>query len=127
MLASLHNSTRARIPTGRLEKAFSILERKVPKLKKAELSLVFVGPGRMRALNKSYRGKDKPTDVLSFDTGDIFISPAQARKQSSHYHREVVLLAVHGALHVAGMDHDTPRKEKKMFGLQEEITKKAFS
>lgn len=87
------------------------------------LALEFVGEDRIRELNREYRGLDEPTDVLSFgidenqpapgprELGDVFICPAQTKDI-----REAV---VHGALHLAGMDHE--RDDGEMLALQDEI------
>ena len=77
---------------------------------------------RIRALNREHRGRDEPTDVLSFpvdevaaagprELGDVVICPEHTRDL-----REA---AVHGALHLTGMDHETDDGE--MLALQAEI------
>ena len=83
----------------------------------------FVGEERIRALNLEYRRIDEPTDVLSFgvdedgpaagprELGDIVICPAHTEDL-----REAIL---HGALHLAGMDHETDDGE--MLALQAEL------
>ena len=73
----------------------------------------------MRALNRKYRGKDKPTDVLSFPAdddaelsglGDIVIATGVARRQArggrSFVPAELRVLALHGLLHLLGYDHE---------------------
>lgn len=112
----------------------------------AELSLSFVNNEQIRDLNRIYRGKDQPTDVLSFALeetmedetgiigvdmprilGDIIISVPKAKSQAEEYghsfERELGFLAVHGFLHLLGYDHQTDEEEKEMFGIQEEILK----
>ncbi|MEK7582970.1 MAG: rRNA maturation RNase YbeY [Patescibacteria group bacterium] len=89
-----------------------------------ELSVNIVSPQKMRSLNKTYRGKDKPTDVLSFPIrvkhdilylGDIFINRTDAKKN-------LPFLVVHGFLHLMDYDHErSEREEKIMFTLQDEI------
>ena len=82
-----------------------------------ELSLVLAGDGLLRRLNRVYRGKDKPTDVLSFPgeggeagLGDIVISVANAERNARRFGRtlpeELDVLALHGFLHVLGYDHE---------------------
>lgn len=101
-----------------------------------------VGDSTIRKLNRGYRGKDKATDVLSFDApkacrkangflGDIVISvptaKRNAREQKVGLKQELIRLAVHGTLHLLGYDHEGRSKKKdiqKMFGLQEKIVKK---
>lgn len=83
-----------------------------------EVSLVLTGDRAVRALNARYRGKDRPTDVLSFpgggaegELGDIVISVEAAEKNARHLGRtlgqELDVLALHGFLHVLGYDHET--------------------
>jgi len=83
----------------------------------ADVTVTFLGPARMRALNREWKGHDYPTDVLSFAllppdgvlTGDIYICPAVARAQARmlgvREREELVRLVVHGTLHVLGHDH----------------------
>jgi len=81
--------------------------------KKYELSLVFVGNSLSKKLNAIYRGKDKPTNVLSFpiskSSGEIFID-------LSFKEHSVIFLFIHGILHLKGMQHGATmeREEKKL-------------
>lgn len=95
------------------------------------------GNDRIRDLNRKYRGLDEPTDVLSFESGeinpetgelylgDVVISLPKVRehaRQAGHTVRdELALMVVHGILHLNGYDHDNQKAEKKMFSLQNEI------
>jgi probable rRNA maturation factor len=83
-----------------------------------EVALLLAGDRTVRRLNARYRGKDKPTDVLSFPgpggeagLGDIVISvetaQRQARTAGHGLGRELDVLALHGFLHVLGYDHET--------------------
>lgn len=97
------------------------------------VSIGFVSPAQMRALNRQWRGNDKVTDVLSFALdvgslkGEILLSYEQANlqaKQMKHSVRdELCFLIVHGVLHLWGYDHEDPEDAKKMFLLQEKILK----
>lgn len=115
----------------------------------SEMSITFMDNERIQVINRDYRGKDAPTDVISFaieeagqnempiffddekmtdlpnELGDIMISTQRAQEQAAEYghsyEREVGFLALHGFLHINGYDHMTPEDEKKMFGLQKEI------
>ena len=89
-----------------------------------ELALSTVGATRMRTLNRRYRGKDKPTNVLLFPPsrtrlsrgadprplGDVVICPAvlrrEAREQGKAERAHWAHLVVHGTLHLAGYDHE---------------------
>lgn len=74
-----------------------------------EGSVAFVTDAAIKRLNRTYRRKDTPTDVLSFDYGEIVISLPTAKRQARDHgvslRDECCLLAVHGALHVLGFDH----------------------
>ena len=95
-----------------------------------------VGPERMKALNRQYRGKDTPTDVLSFplqegdiidpeDWGDVFLCPQYIRRQAKRFRvpfrEESTRSLVHGLLHLSGHDHETKQDAARMFRLQERI------
>lgn len=109
-----------------------------------EVSITFVSNERIREINREYRDKDAPTDVISFAMeelgegeielvgaviprvlGDIIISTSRAKEQADEYGhsymRELGFLAVHGFLHLLGYDHMTEEDEKVMFSLQKEI------
>lgn len=120
-------------PTGELKKiTASIL--KALERSQAELSIALVGDKEMRPLNAKYRKKNKTTDVLSFPAdnpatakrvllGDVIISVEQARRQAKERNhslkREMVILLIHGILHLLGYDHErSPRQAKIMAGLE---------
>jgi len=105
------------------------------KLKKSvEFSLAFVSPVIIRQLNQKYRSVDKVTDVLSFPfddkemVGEVVICLSQAKKQAKMYkhsvEEEVVILLVHGLLHLFAFDHIKKKDADKMFPLQKKILKK---
>lgn len=83
--------------------------------KKFEVSLVFVGDKRSHALNFSYRGKDKPTNVLSFplskESGEIIIALPYARREAKDFDAtpddHILYLFIHGCCHLKGLDHGT--------------------
>jgi probable rRNA maturation factor len=89
-------------------------------------------------LNKLHRGIDKPTDVLSFPAeelpdeiesspylGDIIIAypytQAQAEQEGFSMADSLVLMVIHGALHLLGYDHDTPENRAEMWNIQSEV------
>jgi probable rRNA maturation factor len=83
-----------------------------------EVTLLLSGDRTVRSLNARYRGKDKPTDVLSFpgggtvgELGDVVISVETAARNTRGSRRtlaqELDVLALHGLLHVLGYDHET--------------------
>ncbi len=112
----LNRQRRRRLDAGRLRR---VLRGAARRLKVGgEVALVFAGDRTLRTLNARYRGKDKPTDVLSFPgpggaegLGDIVISVATAERNARALGRslsqELDVLALHGFLHVLGYDHET--------------------
>lgn len=104
----------------------------------ATLTIVLAGDERLQELNQQYRGQDKATDVLSFPAGepfpetetylgDIAISiPMAGRHAAQAKHSlvaELVLLVVHGVLHLLGYDDVEPSDREKMWGVQRRILK----
>jgi len=125
-----------------------ILETAIRKLKlnkNFSVSVNLVGEKKIKELNKKYRNKNKPTDVLSFpindhvvgsrqssvvscDLGDIFICLSIAKKETKRENvsikRKLAQLVVHGFLHLLGCDHEKSKKEaESMFKLEEKILK----
>ena len=117
---------------------YSAMEKE--KLEDTSFTLIIVDNKYIHELNKTYRGIDRETDVITFaledeDTlvigdnerilGDIYISIDRARSQAEDYGhsflRELSFLAVHGFYHLLGYDHQTEEEEKIMFGKQEEV------
>lgn len=110
---------------------------------RAEVSVVLVSKARMRRLNNAAFRKNRPTDVLAFPQwegriprnfgnfillGDVVLCPQvvreQAEREKNLLRAQWALLWVHGLLHLLGFDHDTPRRKKKMFLLQDAILRK---
>ncbi len=107
----------------------------------ASVGIRIVDDRAIRSLNRTHRGKDKVTDVLSFsateglpevmasaakgELGDIVIDLPQVRRQAKAIGRspkdEFALMVVHGTLHLLGFDHESLKDEAKMFALQHDI------
>lgn len=110
----------------------------------AEVSVTFVTNERIQEVNREFRDKDQPTDVISFALeemgegemeiigldqppmlGDIIISIQRAKEQAEDYGhsfmRELGFLACHGFLHLLGYDHMDEQEEKEMFTKQKDI------
>lgn len=105
----------------------------------AVFSIVFVGLEEIHALNKNYRGIDRPTDVISFALedsddfelegvrvlGDIYVCIDKMKEQALEYghseKRELSFLVCHGLLHLLGYDHMKKEDEVIMFGKQDKI------
>jgi probable rRNA maturation factor len=108
----------------------------------AELSLLFVNDLQIQALNRKHLGRDKPTNVLAFSMregefstlhphllGDLVISVETAKRQSNRFGLNememVILLMVHGVLHLIGYEHvgtkkgvrDMTLKQKELFHI----------
>lgn len=102
---------------------------------RGELAIVLTDDSEMRALNRRWRGKDKPTNVLSFPAkdsfavqgatrllGDVVIAyqttAREAREEHKTFTQHLSHLAVHGYLHLLGYDHEAERDAKRMEKLE---------
>ena len=100
-------------------------------LKNEEVSLLLTSDEQIQELNKTYRHKDRPTDVLAFAQregefgalagsllGDVIVSiPTATRQAAQRKHdllSEVTMLMAHGILHLLGWDHETAAKDRRM-------------
>jgi len=132
-LCMFKNDDSARIPRRLIGDLFVRLMTGEKKRRwKGELNLVFVDNQEIRRLNREYRGKDKVTDVLSFNIeepnsaeatfGEVYIcSPravAQAREYGVTVTEELLRLACHGFLHLLGYDHENDKDSAKMRELE---------
>ena len=113
---------------------------------RVEMGLVVTSQERVRQLNRNYRGRDEPTDVLAFSAreeidadlppfaqppdgvlhlGEVIISYPQAVIQAKEHHhsvkKEIAVLVIHGVLHLLGYEHDKPEPERQMKSREEEI------
>ena len=115
---------------------------KILDIKKCEFNIIIVNNAYIKEINKTYRGIDRETDVISFALeddktfnpeehvlGDIYISIDKVYEQAKEYghsrRRELCFLALHGMLHLLGYDHMKKEDEEIMFGLQERILNEA--
>ena len=105
----------------------------------SEISLVLADDDFVHILNRDYRGKDKPTNVLSFENadkppqgqpwlaGDIIIAYQtvlkEAKEQDKTFCAHLAHLLIHGTLHLQGYDHLNARQAKKMESLETNIMK----
>ena len=102
----------------------------------AELGIVFVDDSRIRELNRRYLRRDKPTNVLAFSMregefpmlhphllGDLVISVETAERQSHRFGLSagdmVILLIIHGILHLLGYDHLQSKKKAREMALKQ--------
>ncbi len=109
-----------------------------------ELSVALVDDGAIHELNRTYRHKDKPTDVLAFPLqemaplgpatrklpvgllGDVILSVETAQRQASRHRHpllaELTMLLAHGLLHLLGHDHQTDAQERVMTARTRDLT-----
>jgi probable rRNA maturation factor len=115
-----------------LESFAEVLRKRVARGR--EFHCRIAGDAELQKLNEQFRGKDDPTDVLSFPAdagemrlagaflGDIAISLARARAQAREYKHstedEIRILMLHGVLHLNGLDHETDSGEMKRTELR---------
>jgi probable rRNA maturation factor len=120
----INHQNRVRVALPPLEKFARQLRREV-RLNGREVSICLVSDAEMARLNKTFRGKRGPTDVLSFpenakgalrrgslkSLGEIAIAPMVARRNAQRFGRtlpeELRILILHGVLHLMGYDHET--------------------
>lgn len=104
----------------------------------AEVSVSLVSREEIRRLNRTFRGVDRETDVLSFPLeeeeslcgsvtylGDVIVCPFVIASQSGDfgttYRQEFCLMVIHSVLHLLGWDHVDEEEKKRMFAKQEKI------
>ncbi|GHD15540.1 rRNA maturation RNase YbeY [Tianweitania populi] len=104
----------------------------------SELSILFTDDASIQELNREWRDKDKPTNVLSFPAfpvepgdplppmlGDIVIAREtvvrEAQEETKPFDHHLTHLTVHGLLHCLGFDHETEEQAEEMEGLEREI------
>lgn len=97
-----------------------------------EVSIVLTNDIEIQKLNKQYRGKDKPTNVLSFEQelpilGDIVLAyetiKKESKEQNKSFKAHFTHLLIHGLLHLLGFDHQAQQDADKMEGLEIELLK----
>jgi len=97
--------------------------------REGELSFVLMDDAKIRVLNRDYRGKDKPTNVLSFPVpppapllGDIVLAREtllrEAAEKSVSFEHHLTHLVMHGWLHLQGFDHQTESEAQEMEALE---------
>ena len=113
-----------------------------PRSARGEVGIALVSDARMRTLNRSYRGHDYATDVLSFPAdgsetaaraprvlGDIVIAAGVAKRQARDaghsLQTELRVLALHGLLHLLGHDHEAPDDNGRMERIESRLRRKA--
>ena len=127
MIEILNRQKKTRIERARFERLLRTLLRRYG-VRKGTVTLAFVGDATIRRLNRQFRKKDKPTDVLSFpimergpegffQLGDIIISvpraAAQAKDLGHSLRYELQFLTIHGFLHLLGFEHFRGHEEEE--------------
>ena len=129
MTLDIFKEVSAKIPRRKIFKLFQkIMSEEIEPDIGSRVNLIFTTKGRIRELNKSHRGQDKATDVLSFNIddrseaesvfGEIYISADIANKHAKDYGNnfstELLRLTCHGLLHLLGYDHIKESDASKM-------------
>ena len=117
-----------------INKTFEVLD-----IKNANMSVILIDDDKMKELNKTYRGVDRTTYVLSFalednntfkspirELGEVYVSIPKMIEQAKEFNhsekRELSFLVCHGLLHLLGYDHTKSEEDEKLqFGLQDKI------
>jgi len=134
MLEIINNQRKVKIDAKAFEEFAGKVVEKISQTSGRFLTIAFVSDKKMRLFNKTFRGKDTTTDVLSFpfeaeefeagdnNLGDIFISLDQAKRQAEEnnltFEREIRQLILHGILHLCGFDHETDAGEMNRLELK---------
>ncbi len=99
-------------------------------MKLGEIFVVLISDRRMASLHRRFLNQSGPTDVLTFQHGEIFISVETARRNARAFGnslgRELRLCIVHGLLHLHGFDDQTEAGARKMKAAQEKILAALF-
>lgn len=123
------------VPLRSLVRETLALERRRP----GDIAIVLADDALLRELNRRYRGKDRATDVLSFEyadpatgssiQGDLAISLDRMREQARRFRvsrgRELARLVVHGTLHLSGHDHHRAAERRVMRAAEQRALRAA--
>lgn len=121
---------RSKVPRAEIVRRLEAMV-KALQIENLEVSFVLTSDEQIQKLNREYRGKDKPTDVLAFAQregefgslagellGDVIVSVPTAERQARAAGKtlmdELTMLLAHGLLHLLGWDHDTAAKDRRM-------------
>lgn len=148
-MVEINNLTTAQVNESLVKKAADHVLKKEKIAKATELSIAFIGPGRMRKLNKTYKKRNRVTDVLAFPEAKIAfdkfrIGPAEkikglgeiviclrevkknAKKYDTIFDKELARIVIHGLLHLLGYDHEKSAKEADRMEEKEKEYLKTF-
>lgn len=135
----VNNLTRRRVDLKVIKKAAEAALKLLGKIGDFELSIALVGEQKMRSLNLHFRGKNNPTDVLSFsfqedpaDKGNILgevviylpYAEKQARELGISFRENLATLTAHGVIHLCGIDHERSDSEhERTIEIQKQVLK----
>lgn len=95
-----------------------------------ELEIIFLSDNAIKSINRRYKKRDRPTDVLSFSLdslGEIFISLdtalSNSRVYKTEFPEEAVRYVIHGILHLFGYDDESPKARSRMSAKEDRILK----
>ncbi|MFA5714533.1 MAG: rRNA maturation RNase YbeY [Candidatus Paceibacterota bacterium] len=95
-----------------------------------EISIAIIDSLEIKKLNKQYRKKNRPTDVLSFgkvreEIAEIVICPEEVEKNGKDFKKELIEVLIHGVLHLLSYDHEKKKSDAEvMFKKQKEYLSK---
>ena len=135
MTVEINNESGWQVDSKALQEAAKWVFRHLKISAQCELSILFTDPDSIALLHEQYMGLEGPTDVLSFPMdevrpgkgsqgmlGDIMICPQvaciQAKCTGHSTIDEILLLEIHGILHLLGFDHNSDKLQRQMFDLQ---------
>jgi len=129
------NETDAEIDQRRIQKLITHILKSEELALETIINIVLTDNATIHELNKKFLGRDRPTDVISFNVhteylpselqilGDVYISVEKANEQVENFHvplqDELQRLVTHGILHLIGHEHDNPEQQEKMEALTE--------
>ncbi len=139
----INNQRKTELDLKSIEKATSYIADKFDPDTGKSLNIIFVNDKEVKMLNKNHRDIDRVTDVLSFSyldgliekdkdaypsiIGEVYISPAIALKNALEQGEgwslelEIILLIVHGILHIYGYDHEDNESRAVMYNIQNSL------
>src|SRR3989338_1274558 len=139
LFIDVNNLTRRRGNSEIIKKTAKAGLKFLGKIGNFELSIVLAGSQRMQSLNLRFRGKDNPTDVLSFcfqedhaDKGNVLgevviclpYAEKQARELRISFSENLATLTAHGVIHLCGIDHERSDSEhERTLGIQQKVLK----
>jgi probable rRNA maturation factor len=141
MTVVVRNDAGYAVDVERMQKAVATVLEQQQAVPDSSLTIVITNDAEVAALNRQYRGVDAPTDVLSFPAdeppveeedeppylGDLIVAypytAAQAQREGHDLMQSLMLMAVHGTLHLLGYDHDTAAKRAEMWAAQDAALK----